>query len=163
MKEILRLLIQATPGYSILPPVPAWPHGPSTRATHSSRTCLEASSTYRSRPSSSDWLDNRYIKLDLPGGTRDKELSCQCRRCKRHRLNPWVYKIPWRRAWQPTPVFLSGESHGQRCRAGYSPWGRKELDTTEVTQHAQQQRGSLLCFSCGVLSGFGVGVMLLAS
>ena len=40
-------------------------------------------------------------------------------------------KIPWRRKWQPTPVFLPGESHGQRSLAGYSPQGRKELDTTE--------------------------------
>ena len=37
----------------------------------------------------------------------------------------------WRREWQPTPGFLPGESHGQRSLAGYSPWGRKELDTTE--------------------------------
>ena len=46
----------------------------------------------------------------------------------------WWYlvgKIPWRRAWQPTPVFLPGESRGQRSLAGYSPWGQKELDTTE--------------------------------
>ena len=40
-------------------------------------------------------------------------------------------KIPWRRAWQPTPAFLPGESQGQRSLTGYSPWGRKELDTTE--------------------------------
>ena len=45
----------------------------------------------------------------------------------------WVGKIPWRRAWQPTPVFLPGESHGQRSLAGYSPWGRKELNTTGAT------------------------------
>ena len=45
--------------------------------------------------------------------------------------NPWVRKIPWRRAWQHTPVFLPGESHGQRSPAGYSPWGHKELDATE--------------------------------
>ena len=38
---------------------------------------------------------------------------------------------PWRREWQPTPAFLPGEFHGQRSLAGYSPWGRKELDTTE--------------------------------
>ena len=44
---------------------------------------------------------------------------------------PWVRKIPWRRAWQPTPAFLPGESHGQRSLDGYSPWGRKELATTE--------------------------------
>ena len=42
-----------------------------------------------------------------------------------------VKKIPWRRKWQPTPVFLPGESHGQRSPAGYSLWGRNELDTTE--------------------------------
>ena len=40
-------------------------------------------------------------------------------------------KIPWRRKWQPTPVFLPGESHGWRSLVGYSPWGRKELDMTE--------------------------------
>ena len=42
-----------------------------------------------------------------------------------------VRKIPWRRKWQPTPVFLPGESHGQGSLAGYSLWGRKESDTTE--------------------------------
>ena len=46
---------------------------------------------------------------------------------------PLVRKIPWRRAWQPTPVFLPGESHRQRSLAGYSPWGHKEYDKTEVT------------------------------
>ena len=51
-------------------------------------------------------------------------------RCRRHRLDPRVGKIPWRRQWQPTPVFLPEESHGQRSLAGYSPWGHKESDTT---------------------------------
>ena len=46
-------------------------------------------------------------------------------------FEPWVGKIPWRRAWQPSPVFLPGESHGQRSLASYSPWGCKESDTTE--------------------------------
>ena len=45
--------------------------------------------------------------------------------------HPWVGKILWRREWQPTPVFLPGEFHGWRNLAGYSLWGRKELDTTE--------------------------------
>ena len=45
-------------------------------------------------------------------------------------------KNPWGRKWQPTPVFLPGESHGQRSLAGYSPWGHKESDTTEATEHA---------------------------
>ena len=46
--------------------------------------------------------------------------SCQCNRC---RFDPWVGKIPWRKKWQPTPEFLSGESHGLRSLAGYSPQG----------------------------------------
>jgi len=46
-------------------------------------------------------------------------------------VNPWVCKIPWRRTWQPTPVFLPGESHGQRSLASYSPWSPKKSDMTE--------------------------------
>ena len=61
-----------------------------------------------------------------------KEPAYQCRRHRRCGFDPWVWKIPWRRKWQPTPVFLPGKSHGQRSLAGYSPWGCKELDTTEV-------------------------------
>ena len=48
-------------------------------------------------------------------------------------FDPWVWKIPWRRAWQPTPVLFPGKSHGQRSVVGYSPWGHKESDMTEVT------------------------------
>ena len=50
-------------------------------------------------------------------------------------FDPWVGKIPCKRAWQPTPVFLPGESHGQRSLVGYSPWSHNELDVTEVTGH----------------------------
>ena len=57
----------------------------------------------------------------IPVGTNGKEPTCQCRRQKRFRFDPWVGKIPWRRAWQPTAVFLPGESHGQRSLMGYSP------------------------------------------
>ena len=46
-----------------------------------------------------------------------------------------IMKYNWRKKWQPTPVFLPGESHGQRSLAGYSPWGRKESDTTERLTH----------------------------
>ena len=46
-------------------------------------------------------------------------------------FDPWVGKIPWSRKWQPTPVFLPGELHGQRSLAGYSPWDPKESETTE--------------------------------
>ena len=44
------------------------------------------------------------------------------------RFDPWIRKTPWRRKWQPTPVFLPGKSHGQRSLEGYSAWGHKELD-----------------------------------
>ena len=54
-----------------------------------------------------------------------------CLQCGRPRFDPWVGKIPWRRKWQSTPGFLPGESQGQRSLVGYSPQGRKELDTTE--------------------------------
>ena len=57
----------------------------------------------------------------------------------RREFDPWVRKIPWRRAWQPTPVFLPGESPGQRNLVGYGPWGHKESDTTEVTKHIRFQ------------------------
>ena len=45
--------------------------------------------------------------------------------------DPWVWKIPWRRKWHPTPAFLPEKSHGQRSLMGYSPKGHKESDTTE--------------------------------
>ena len=51
----------------------------------------------------------------------------------RCRFNSWVVKIPWKKAWQSTPVFLPGESQGQRNQAGYNPWGHNESDMTEET------------------------------
>jgi len=51
-------------------------------------------------------------------GSDGKESACQCRRC---RFDPWVGKIPLRKAWLSTPVLLPGEFHGQRSLAGYSP------------------------------------------
>ena len=60
-----------------------------------------------------------------------KESACQCRRCKRCGFDFWVGKIPWRKKWQHTPVFLPGKFHGQRSLVGYSPWGHKELGMIE--------------------------------
>ena len=65
-------------------------------------------------------------------GSMGKRICLQCRRCG---FNPWLGKISWRRAWQPTPVFLPAESHGQRSLAGYSPWGHTESGMTKATQH----------------------------
>ena len=55
------------------------------------------------------------------GGTSSKEPASKCKRCKRCGFDSWSGKIPWRRAWQPTSVFLPEESHGQRSLADYSP------------------------------------------
>ena len=81
----------------------------------------------------SQWVDGLFGECSFPGGASGKESACQCKRCKRLGSDPWVRKIPWRRAWQPTPIFLPGESHGQRRLVGYSPWSRKELDMTQCT------------------------------
>ena len=74
------------------------------------------------------WLG---LEWGFPGGASGKEHACQCRRHKRHGFDPWVWNISWRRPWQPTPVFLPGESHGQKRLAGYSPWGLTESDITQ--------------------------------
>ena len=71
---------------------------------------------------------------------------------KRCRFDTSVQKIPWRKAWQPTPGFLPGASHGQRNLAGYSPWSRKESDITEAIYHTCTQipstLGHSLYFQC---------------
>ena len=75
------------------------------------------------------------VYIGFPVGTSGKKPAYQCKGHKRCRFNPWVRKIPWRRAWQPTLVFLPGESHGQKSLAGYSPESHKESDTTKVTSY----------------------------
>ena len=67
-------------------------------------------------------------RVYFPGGSEDKESACNA---GDPAFNPWGGKIPWRRKYQPTPVFLPGEFHGQRSLVGNSPWGPKESDTTE--------------------------------
>ena len=55
-------------------------------------------------------------------------------------FDPWVGKIPWRRKWQPAPIFVPEKFHGQRSLADYSPWGRKESDTTKQLSTYTQGR-----------------------
>ena len=76
------------------------------------------------------WLGwvGRFELQFSPGSSDGKRI---CLYCRRPRFDSWVRKIPWRREWQPTPVFLPGESHGQRGLAGYSPWDHEESSTTE--------------------------------
>ena len=72
-----------------------------------------------------------------------KNLPANAGRHKRCGFDPQVRKIPWKRTWQPTPVFLPGLSLGQRSLAGYSPWGCKELDMTEqLSLHAPTGQGA---------------------
>ena len=74
-----------------------------------------------------------YHDLGFPGGSDGKESTCNV---EGPGSIPEVGKIPWRRAWQPTPIFLPGESHGQRSLEGHSPQGHKESDMTEANEHA---------------------------
>ena len=67
-------------------------------------------------------------------GCSGEESTCQCRRCKRH-----GFGCTWRRKWQPAPIFLPRTSRGQRCLAGYSPWGHKESDKTGHISHSFSQ------------------------
>ena len=67
-------------------------------------------------------------------------LSRQLSLCRRHRFHPWVRKLPWRRKCQPTPVFLPGESHGQRSLVGYRPGGHKESATVPCREEKRRQR-----------------------
>ena len=78
------------------------------------------------------WTQAR-VMAGFPGGASGKESACDAGDVMRCGFDPWVGKISWRRKWHPTPVFLPGESQGQRSLVGYSPWGRKESDVTEVT------------------------------
>ena len=72
------------------------------------------------------------MSIGFPGSSDSKESTYQCRR---PRFDPWVGKIPWRREWLLTPVFLPGESHGQGSLVGYSLWDHKASDTTEWLSH----------------------------
>ena len=64
---------------------------------------------------------SQFVWLCVNDSPSGKGLSCQCRICKRYRFHLWIRKTPWRRAWQPTAVFLPEESYGQRSLVGYSP------------------------------------------
>ena len=75
-------------------------------------------------------LNTLFILIGFPWWLSGKESICNTGATE-DSFSPWVRKISWRRKWQPTSVFLLGESHGQRSLAGYSLWGHKEYDTTE--------------------------------
>ena len=76
---------------------------------------------------------------ELPRWFSSRESTYQC---KRHKFDPWAGKIPWRRKWQPTPVFLPGQSQGQRNLVSYSPWCQKRVGHNLVTKQQQQNNPS---------------------
>ena len=67
------------------------------------------------------------LTVGFPGGASGKEPACQCGRQKRHAFDPWVRKIPWERAWQPTPVFLPGESPWTEEPGGLQSMGSRRV------------------------------------
>ena len=76
-------------------------------------------------------IPTQLPKYGLLWWLSDKESTCQCRKL---RLDPWVRKIPWKRKWQPTPVFLPGKSYGKRSLVSYSPWGCKRVKHNLMTK-----------------------------
>ena len=89
-----------------------------------------------STSSKHDWHTLRKLlklsSIDFSGNASAKEPASQCTRHSRDGWDSWVGKIAWKREWQPTSVFLSGEFHGQRSLAGHSPWDCKESDLTNI-------------------------------
>ena len=112
----------------------------STRCSH----CLSALTPPLLTPIWALTLPYLLPLTGFPDGSVGKESACNARnhiKCRRPGFSPWVGKIPSWRTWQPTPVFLPGESRGQRSLAGCSPWSYKELDWlnnyTTATCHLQ--------------------------
>ena len=94
--------------------------------------CRTRRNCKRTLRESSLFLDVKHFKiLGYLGGAVVKNPPANAEDAKRCWFNPWLGKIPWRRIWQPAPIFLPGKFHGQRSLADYSPWGHKESDTTE--------------------------------
>ena len=90
--------------------------------------------SHKGSPRILEWVAYPLVSPAFNSSTTGIRLPCWltwqriCLQCRRPGFNPWVRKISWRREWLPTPVFLPGESHGQRSLLGYSPWGHKESD-----------------------------------
>ena len=106
-------------------PIPVFLAGES----HGQRSLAGYSLWGRKELDTTEWLRQDIHYKGFPGDVSGKEPTCQCRRHK----EMWVKKIPWRKAWQHTPVFLPRESHGQRNLVGYSLCSLKESGTTEAT------------------------------
>ena len=84
-------------------------------------------------PNSHDWIMIR-LEICFPGCTSGKEPACQCRRHERHKLDPWVRKIPWSRKWQLIPVFLPGNPM-DRGAGGLQSMGSQRVGHDWATEH----------------------------
>ena len=82
--------------------------------------------------------------LGIPRWFSSTECACQYGRCKRYGFDPRVGRIPWRRKWQPPPVFVPGKPHGQTSLVGYGPWGHKGSDTTACSRASPPINGPAL-------------------
>ena len=113
----------------------------------------------RSRSQLGEWRSLCWSKIEGNGCFRQKEEqisgfprqhngkepACQCRRCRRCGLCPWVRKIPWSRKWYPILIFLPEKFRGQSSLAGCSPWDHKESDMTERLSTPSVLLKSALC------------------
>ena len=95
-------------------------------------------------PEIKKWFISKYLRAMASLGAQWKRIHLQCRK---RRLDPWARKISWRRKWQPTLVFLPGESQGQRSLAGHSPWGQEESDMTKQLKNNNPERKMLIYHS----------------
>ena len=113
------------------------------QATHSSILAWRIPWTVQSQGITKNLtnLSDFQFHKGFPGGLLVKNLPANAGESKRHGFDPWVGKIPQRRKWQPTPVFLPGKSYGQRSLVGYSPQGHKELETADqLNMHTWHQK-----------------------
>ena len=94
---------------------------PLFKGLQTEKTCTWASQNHIRGASSAPVSDIDGEILGFPSGSDGKESTCQCR------FNPWVGKMPWRRVWQPTPIFLLGKSHGQNSLAGLQSMGLQRV------------------------------------
>ena len=90
--------------------------------------------------------------LGLPRWHSCKEPACQSRRCRRCSFDPWARKISWNRKWQPTSVFLPGESYGQRGLVGYSPWGSHYLWLMSISKVGKVPCLVIFFFNCMIIT-----------
>ena len=91
------------------------------------------------------WSTVHLLKCIPTGGASGKKPTCPCRTPKWHRFNLWVWKIPWREKWQPTPVFLPGKFHRQRSLAGCSPGVTKSQ--TQLSDWTKTMPASLFIYA----------------